>query len=88
MKIEVTPGIYWDSEAESQSEEAIEWLQSVVRPNLSETTLDAFNRPFERTYSNDVVTVIERQIYINECYEWARSGVHFTVTTNTTSNDL
>lgn len=80
MKIEVTPGIYWDSEAESQSEEAIEWLQETVRPGLSDATLDNHQRPDERTWENDTIKVVEQQLYITDSPSWARRGVAYTVT--------
>ena len=86
MIIQVTPDVFWDTEATEQTEAAIEWLQTEVRPNLSEPTIDAFNRPLERTFSNDVVTVTEKQLYITESYDWARRGVKYTVKSATNAN--
>ena len=82
MIIEVKEGVFWDTEATIQSEEAIRWLQEDVRPNLSAPTIDEFQRPYERMYSNETVTVIERQLYINQNYDWARKGVQYIVTSN------
>ena len=82
MIIEVKTGVFWDTEATTQSEEAIAWLQGDIRPNLSAPTMDEFQRPYERTFSNETVTVIERQIYINHNHDWARKGVQYVVTEN------
>jgi len=86
MIIQVTPDVYWDTEATEQTEAAIEWLQTEVRPNLSEPSIDAFNRPLERNFSIEVVTVTERQLYITEGYDWARRGVQTTVIPVTNGN--
>jgi hypothetical protein len=80
MQIEVTPGVFWDTEKTQQSPEAVEWLQAEVRPNLSELTLDAHKRPDTRTYENTVVVVVEKQSYFNESSDWARRGVEYIVT--------
>lgn len=77
--IEVIPGVFWDTETIQQSEAARDWIQETVRPNLSEPTLDKLNRPDERTYENENVIVVEKQLYINDS-NWARKGVKYTVT--------
>jgi len=80
MQIEVIPGVFWDTEKTQQSPEAIEWLQTEVRPNLGDPIFDAHKRPHERTYENENLTVTERQIYIDESPDWARKGVKYIVT--------
>lgn len=80
MQIEVIPGVFWDTEKTQQSEAAIEWLQTEVRPNLSIPSLDEFKRPYERNYENDKVILIERQMYLHENSDWARRGVEIIVT--------
>lgn len=80
MQIEVIPGVYWDTEKTQQSEAAIEWLQNEVRPNLGPAELDEYKRPYKRTYENENVTVVQRQLYLHENSEWARRGVEITVT--------
>lgn len=80
MQIEVITGVFWDTETIQQSEAAIEWLQNEVRPNLSAPTLDKYKRPYERTYENDNVNLVERQIYLHENSDWARRGVEIIVT--------
>ncbi len=79
MMIEVIPGVFWDTETIQQSEAARNWIQETVRPNLSEPTLDSINRPDERTYENENVIVVEKQLYIND-HNWARKGVKYIVT--------
>ena len=83
MKIEVKQDVFWDTETKIQSEEAITWMQEEVRPNLSLPTLDAHQRPNERTFENTTVKVIEKQIYIAESNDWARKGVEYLVTLKT-----
>ena len=78
--IEVTAGVYWNPDSIEQSEEAMQWLCEEVRPNLSEPTKDRFQRNDERTYENDRIVVVEKQLYINENTDWARRGVQYTVT--------
>ncbi len=80
MKIEVREGVFWDTTKIAQSEEAIEWLQEDVRPNLGEPEFDEFKRPFRRTFENDTLIVIEEQEYIHQSSEWARRGVSYKVT--------
>lgn len=80
MIIEVIPGVNWDTEAATQSEEAISWIQEEVRPNLGEQSLDQFKRPDERVYENETVIVTEKQVYISENGDWARKGVKYFVT--------
>jgi len=79
MMIEVIPGVFWDTETVQQSDAARDWIQETVRPNLSEPTLDSIKRPDERTYENENVVVVEKQLYIND-HNWARKGVNYTVT--------
>jgi len=79
MKIEVKEGVFWDTEAAAQTEEAMNWIQEVVRPNLGDETLDEFNRPDERVYENDTVIVTEKQVYISPSHSWARKGVKYIV---------
>ena len=79
MKIEVKEGVFWDTEAAAQSEEAMNWIQEEVRQNLGEETLDEFNRPYERVYENDTVIVTEKQVYISPSHSWARKGVKYIV---------
>lgn len=79
MKIEVKEGIFWDTEAPTQTEEAMNWIQEVVRPNLGDETLDEFNRPYQRVYENDTVIVTEKQVYISPSHSWARKGVKYIV---------
>lgn len=80
MQIEVTTGVFWDTETAEQSEETLTWLQETVRPNLSVATLDNYRRPFERTWENETVTVVERQIYISDSSSWGRKGVEYIIT--------
>lgn len=80
MMIEVAPGVNWDTEAATQSEEAINWIQEEVRPNLGAQTFDQFKRPDERVYENDTVIVTEKQAYISKNGDWARKGVTYFVT--------
>lgn len=80
MKIEVKEGVFWDTEAATQSEEAISWIQEEVRPNLGAQTFDQFKRPDERVYENETVIVTEKQVYISENGDWARKGVKYFVT--------
>lgn len=87
MIIEVKTGVFWDTETTIQSEEAIQWLQEDVRPNLSAPTMDEFQRPYERTFFNETVTVIERQVYINQNYDWGRKGVQYIVTLNSEEHE-
>lgn len=79
MTIEVTPGVFWDTETQQQSQDAIDWINETVRPNLSEPTLDKYNRPDERYYENDTVIVTQKQVYIKEGHDWARKGVQYFV---------
>jgi hypothetical protein len=79
MIIEVQDGVFWDTTAHQQSEEAIRWLQEEVKPNLGPYTLDMFERPCEAVYVNNYVSVTEKQIYINNSYDWARKGVIYNV---------
>jgi len=80
MIIEVIPGVNWDTEAEQQSEDAINWIQEEVRPNLGTQTFDQFHRPDERVYENDTIVITEKQLYISETGDWARKGVEYFVT--------
>ena len=80
MKIEVKEGVYWDTEAAIQSEEAMNWIQEEVRPNFGAQSLDQFKRPDERVYENETVMVTEKQVYISENGDWARKGVKYFVT--------
>lgn len=80
MIIEVIPGVNWDTEAATQSEAAMNWIQETVRPNLGNQTFDQFKRPDERTWESDAVVVTEKQVYISETGDWARKGVKYFVT--------
>ena len=80
MTIEVTPGVFWDTETQQQSEDATVWINETVRPNLSEQTYDKYNRPDERYYENDTVIVTQKQVYINANFDWARKGIQYFVT--------
>lgn len=79
MKIEVKEGVFWDNESVSQSQEAMEWLQEEVRPNLIEFEVDEFKRPSKRKFENEKLEVIEQQNYIEESTSWARRGVSYSV---------
>lgn len=79
MKIEVKEGVFWETESKEQSEEAIQWLQEEVRPNLGEPEFDEFKRPYKRAFENEALTVVEEQDYIHQSYEWARKGVIYTI---------
>ena len=79
MMIEVTPGVFWDTETIQQSEAARVWLNETVRPNLSAPTRDQMGRPVERTYDTDTAIIKERQVYIND-KNWARDHVEYIVT--------
>ena len=78
--IEVKQGIFWNPEATTQSEEAMQWLMEEVKPNLGQPVIDGFGRPDTRTFENDAVVVVEKQLYINENTDWARKGVQYIVT--------
>lgn len=85
--IEVTDGVYWNPDTIEQSEEAMQWLNEEVRSNLGEATKDRFLRNDERTYENERVVVVEKQLYINENTDWARRGVQYTVTSKEVNNE-
>lgn len=80
MQIEVTAGLFWDTESTVQTEEAMEWLSNEVRPNLSEATRDKYGRPDERSWNNNIIKVVEKQEYIRDNGDLARRKVNYTVT--------
>ena len=83
MKIEVKEGVFWETVSKEQSEEAIQWLQEEVRPNLGEPEFDEFKRPYKRTFENDTLIVVEEQEYIHQSSEWARREMNYIVTLKT-----
>ena len=76
--IQLSENIYWDPQATEQSEETMDFIRNVVKPNLSETTYDEIGRPYERTYETDTAIIKERQVYINN-RNWARDKVEYIV---------
>ena len=79
MIIEVNKGVFWDTESKAQSQEATEWYQNDVRPNLSSPLRDEFSRPYLRLYENHLISLEERQVYISQSHDWARKGIEITI---------
>lgn len=72
--IEVKEGVYWDEEAQRQSEEAMQWMKDEVLPKLAanksdgeniQPTYDRFGRPVEWIVVTDRCTVVIRREYVN-----------------------
>lgn len=72
--IEVKEGVYWDEEAQRQSEEAMQWLKEEVLPKLAanksdgehiQPTYDRYGRPVEWIVVTDRCTVVIRREYVN-----------------------
>lgn len=79
--IEVKEGVYWDEASQIQSEEAIQWLQEDIIPQVAasksdgehvQPTYDGYGRPVEWVIVTDRCTVVIVREYVNpQSPNWA-----------------
>lgn len=92
MKIELSEGIYWDSDMPVQSEETLIWLNDNVTsklglddsdPNLLVPQKDQFGRPVEWSYEGDGYVIEVTREYIDpNSGRWAKKCDKINVISN------
>jgi hypothetical protein len=88
MIIEVKKDVFWDTEAQVQSDAAREWLNTDIYPQTDNTTptLDEFKRPVLWVIPTDTCTVNIHRIYTTQSSSWAMDRDTIVVTANTKNN--
>lgn len=88
MLIEVTAGVYWDTEEARQSEEAIAWLRENILPQMSMKSIgigiipefDCNRRPIRWVIpSNNCTVEIEREYVRPNSTDWGMKNDKITV---------